>query len=58
MHARKSKALPRQPHDPDPAELEIDQANDESGGPTAASHSAGLSSKLQPRGVPAEEKKL
>jgi hypothetical protein len=43
-------------HDPDPAALEIDQANDEMGGPTAASLDAGLSSKLEPGASPRERK--
>jgi hypothetical protein len=49
MTERNAKAQPgERAQDPDPAELEIDQANDEMGGPTTASHSAGLSSKLTP----------
>jgi hypothetical protein len=35
--------------DPKPEELEIDAANDAAGGPTTASHSAGLSSSLRPK---------
>jgi hypothetical protein len=34
--------------DPQPSELEIDEANDENGGPTTESLSAGLASPLQP----------
>ncbi len=40
-----------QARDPDPAELEVDQANDEMGGPTTGSLNAGLSSNLQPGGT-------
>lgn len=49
---RNEQALPPsatdEPHDPDPSELEIDAANDSMRGPTTASHSAGLSSALEP----------
>jgi len=41
----------RPDEDPAPEELEIDFANDSMGGPTTASHSAGLSSGLQPAGT-------
>jgi hypothetical protein len=36
-------------HDPDPAEIEIDQANDVMGGPTTGSLSAGLPSETKQR---------
>lgn len=35
-------------HDPDPADLEVDAANEAMGGPTTESHSAGLTSELRP----------
>lgn len=40
---------PHERDDPKPEELEIDAANDAAGGPTTASHSAGLSSSLRPK---------
>ena len=51
--SRGKSSEPPSPRDPDPAELEIDEANDESGGPTTASLNAGLSSNLQPAGAEA-----
>jgi hypothetical protein len=43
------RETPQERDDPKPEELEIDAANDAMGGPTAASHSAGLSSSLRPK---------
>ncbi len=43
------RETPQEREDPKPEELEIDAANDASGGPTTASHSAGLSSTLRPK---------
>jgi hypothetical protein len=40
---------PQEREDPKPEDLEIDAANDVAGGPTTASHSAGLSSSLRPK---------
>jgi hypothetical protein len=57
MSDRKKSQPKEPPHDPDPAELEIDQANDEMGGPTTASLEAGLSSKLEPGASPHEPAK-
>lgn len=52
MDAKQEQSKGEAPHerdDPKPEELEIDAANDAMGGPTAASHSAGLSSSLRPK---------
>jgi hypothetical protein len=43
------REAPPERDDPKPEELEIDAANDAAGGPTTASHSAGLSSTLRPK---------
>ena len=43
------REAPQEREDPKPEELEIDAANDAAGGPTTASHSAGLSSALRPK---------
>jgi hypothetical protein len=43
------REAPQERDDPKPEELEIDAANDAAGGPTTASHSAGLSSSLRPK---------
>jgi hypothetical protein len=42
---------PEDNRDPDPSEIEIDEANDKMGGPTTGSLDAGLSSSLQPGGT-------
>lgn len=37
--------------DPEPSEIEVDEANEEFGGPTTESLESGLSSSLQPGGT-------
>jgi hypothetical protein len=47
--SNRDREAAQQREDPKPEELEIDAANDAAGGPTTASHSAGLSSSLHPK---------
>ncbi|MDB5697919.1 MAG: hypothetical protein JWN69_723 [Alphaproteobacteria bacterium] len=50
-----NRESPPKREDPEPEELEIDAANDAAGGPTTASHSAGLSSSLRAKDEAAED---